>query len=158
MVSYVQEQEIIPSILHGGKNNDILLGGEGDDFLFGDNGDDTLIGGKGKDNLTGGFGNDTFVFSSGDGASRIDNADIITDFGTVANGFLSFFGVGGADKIGLAGDLKANMIDFEPLNDGAQTALKVNVNGTNQYLAVLNGNFNKNNLQFQENFVIPTIS
>ncbi|MCC3490989.1 MAG: hypothetical protein JGK03_11000 [Microcoleus sp. PH2017_25_DOB_D_A] len=144
--------------IRAGKNNDILLGGEVDDFLFGDNGDDTLIGGKGKDNLTGGFGNDTFVFSSGDGASRIDDADIITDFGTVVNGFLSFFGVGGADKIGLAGELKTNMIDFELLNGGAQTALKVNVNGTNQYLAVLNGNFNKNNLQFQENFVIPTIS
>jgi Ca2+-binding RTX toxin-like protein len=143
--------------IRAGKNNDILLGGEGDDFLFGDNDDDTLIGGKGKDNLTGGFGNDTFVFSSGDGASRIDDADIITDFGTVVNGFLSFFGVSGADKIGLAGDLKANMINFEPLNGNAQTALKVNVNGTNQYLAVLNGNFNKNNLQFQENFVIPTI-
>lgn len=163
--------------IYGGRENDSIFGGEFDDFLSGDRGNDTLIGGlsadnlnggydddvliggKGKDMLTGGFGSDIFVFSSDDSASRIDDADIITDFGTVVDdGFLSFFGVGGADKIGLAGELKANMIDFELLNGGAQTALKVKVNGTNQYLAVLNGNFNKNNLQFQENFVIPTIS
>ncbi|MEZ2226926.1 MAG: hypothetical protein ACBR50_11725 [Microcoleus sp.] len=139
--------------IYGGKDNDILLGGEGNDFLSGDLDDDTLIGGKGKDTLTGGFGSDTFVFSSGDGASRIDDADIITDFGT--GGFLGF---GGADKIGLADGLKANMIDVEPLNNGAQTVLKAKVNGITEYLAVLNGNFSRNDLKLQENFVIPTIS
>ncbi|WP_051339959.1 hypothetical protein [Planktothrix agardhii] len=139
--------------LYGGKDNDIILGGEYDDFLSGDRGDDILIGGKGKDYLTGGFGSDIFVFSPGDGASSRDDTDIITDFGT------GFFGFGGADRIGLADGLKADMIEVEEFKGGesgndARTALKVK--GSNEYLAVLNGNF-KNDLNFQDNFVIPTI-
>ncbi|MEG3921763.1 hypothetical protein QUA07_22010 [Microcoleus sp. T3_A4] len=137
--------------IYAGKDNDILFGGEGNDFLSGDRGDDTLIGGKNKDTLTGGFGSDTFVFSRGDTASSIGDADIITDFGN------SFIGFGGVDKIGLAGELKANMIDLESFNNGgARTALKVK--GTNEYLAVLNGTFSMADLKLQENFVIPTIS
>ena len=70
-------------------------------------------------------------------------------------------GFGGADRIGLADGLKADMIDDLEHFKGGQgdndprTALKVK--GTNEYLAVLNGNFNKGDLNFQENFVIPTI-
>ena len=163
--------------IYGEADNDILFGGKDDDFLSGDNGNDTLIGGLGADNLdggynddvliggkdkdmlTGGFGSDTFVFSSGEGTSSRDDADIITDFGTGANGFLSFFGLGGADRIALAGSLKADMIDLEPFNNGgARTALKAKVNGTTEYLAVLNGNFSRDDLKLQENFLIPTIS
>ncbi len=132
----------------GDSSADSLVGGKGNDSLLGEGGDDTLIGGKGKDNLTGGFGSDIFVFSPGDGAASRDEADIITDFGT------GFVGTGGADRIGLAGGLKADSIELETfggiLGIGERTALKAN----GQYLAVLNSKFSKNDLNFLENFSI----
>ena len=147
--------------LIGGENNDTLwgggdssadslVGGKGNDSLLGEGGDDTLIGGKGKDNLTGGLGSDIFVFSPGDGAASREEADIITDFGT------GFFGTGGADRIGLAGGLKADSIELETfggiLGIGERTALKVKADG--QYLAVLNSKFSASDLNFLENFSI----
>jgi Ca2+-binding RTX toxin-like protein len=139
--------------LTGESGNDTLTGGAGDDKLEGGNDDDTLIGGTGKDTLTGGFGSDTFVFSPGDGASSRDASDIIEDFGT---GLV--FGLGGVDRIALAGGLRAEQIQLEVfggnlLGFGKKTALIAN----GEYLAVLNGEFNKNSLNFIENFVIPTI-
>ena len=139
--------------LTGESGNDTLTGGAGDDKLEGGNDDDTLIGGTGKDTLTGGFGSDTFVFSPGDGASSRDDADIIEDFGT---GLV--FGVGGVDRIGLAGGLMEAQIQMEVfggnfLGFGKKTALIAN----SEYLAVLNGEFNKNDLRFEPNFIIPTI-
>lgn len=132
----------------GDSSADSLVGGKGNDSLLGEGGDDTLIGGKGKDNLTGGFGSDIFVFSPGDGAASRDEADIITDFGT------GFVGTGGADRIGLAGGLNSNMVEvvseggFGPF--GGQTVLKAN----GEFLAILNGKFNKSDLNFLDNFKI----
>jgi len=135
--------------IFGAKGDDTVIGGKGNDSLEGNGDDDTLIGGKGKDNLTGGFGSDIFVFSPGDGAASRDEADIITDFGT------GFVGTGGADRIGLAGGLKADSIELETFGGGIfgigeRTALKAN----GQYLAVLNSKFSKNDLNFLENFSI----
>ncbi|NJL67890.1 MAG: VWA domain-containing protein [Microcoleus sp. SM1_3_4] len=112
--------------IFGAKGDDTVIGGKGNDSLEGNADDDTLIGGKGKDNLTGGFGSDIFVFSPGDGAASRDEADIITDFGT------GFVGRGGADRIGLAGDLKADSIELETFGGGIfgigeRTALKLMV-------------------------------
>ena len=64
--------------LNGGEN--ILTGGAGDDTLSGGGKADTLIGGLGKDTLTGGAGND--VFSLLHFVSTLNQADIVTDFGT----------------------------------------------------------------------------
>ena len=50
------------------------------------------------------------------------------------------------------------MIDLEPFGgQGGTDRIALKVKGTNEYLAVLNGNFNRDALKFQENFVIPTI-
>jgi len=134
--------------INGAKDNDILFGGANDDIIWGGKEDDTLIGGKGKDTLTGGLGSDIFVFAPGDGAASRDEADIITDFGT------GFIVGGGTDRIGLAGGLKADMIQLETFGGtfgiGERTALKAN----GQYLAVLNSKFSKNDLNFWENFSI----
>ncbi len=149
--------------IFGGKGDDFISGNSGNDTLIGDlnadnldggDNDDVLIGGKGKDTLTGGSGSDTFVFSRGDGASSRDDADIITDFGT--GGLFGFFG--GVDRIALADGLKADMIDLEPFGgQGGTGPIALKVKGTNEYLAVLNGNFKRDDLKFQENFVIPTV-
>ncbi len=134
--------------IYGQKDNDILLGDKNDDIIWGGKEDDTLIGGQGKDTLTGGDGSDIFVFSPGDGAASREEADIITDFGT---GFLVG---GGADKIGLAGGLNSNIVEvvseggFGPF--GGQTVLKAN----GEFLAIINGKFNKSDLNFLDNFKI----
>jgi pimeloyl-ACP methyl ester carboxylesterase len=134
--------------LIGEGGNDTLIGGLGADNLNGGGDDDVLIGGQGKDVLKGDLGSDIFVFSPGDGASNRDDADIITDFGT------GFVGLGGADKIGLAGGLKLDMIEVVSEGGGGpfggQTALKAN----GEFLAIINGKFNKTDLNFQENFKI----
>ena len=67
-------------VLTGGAGNDILFGFGGDDTLNGQAGSDTLIGGLGKDTLTGGAGAD--VFSLLHFVSALNQADIVTDFGT----------------------------------------------------------------------------
>jgi Ca2+-binding RTX toxin-like protein len=62
--------------LQGVNGNDILDGGDGTDMLFGGDGDDTLRGGTGaNDHLRGDAGNDTYLFSSGDGNTSINNND-----------------------------------------------------------------------------------
>ena len=63
-----------------GSGNQTLNGGAGDDILIGGTGEDTLDGGTGRDHLAGGSGIDTFVIRAGDGASSIDDADIVYDF------------------------------------------------------------------------------
>jgi len=62
--------------IQGKGGNDTLLGGSGSDTLYGGAGDDTLSGGIGSnDYLNGGNGNDTYIFSIGDGDTRITNYD-----------------------------------------------------------------------------------
>jgi Ca2+-binding RTX toxin-like protein len=61
--------------IKGKGGNDTLLGGDGDDSLEGGEGNDILNGGKGSDYLTGGNGNDTYLYSLGDGETRISNSD-----------------------------------------------------------------------------------
>ena len=60
--------------------NQTLNGGAGDDVLIGAKGEDTLDGGAGRDHMAGGAGIDVFVIRAGDGASSIDDADIVYDF------------------------------------------------------------------------------
>ncbi|GAB4276642.1 MAG: hypothetical protein Fur0025_01960 [Oscillatoriaceae cyanobacterium] len=139
--------------LTGESGNDTLIGGNNDDILEGNDNDDFLIGGQGKDTLKGGFGSDTFVFSRGDGATSRDNADIIEDFG---NGLL---GTGGVDRIALAGDLKATMIQIETfggfLGIGQKTAIKTD---GGEYLAILNGDFNREQLGIIDGIDWPKFS
>ena len=67
-------------VLTGNGGVNILTGGVGDDTLSGEGRADTLIGGLGKDTLTGGAGAD--VFSLLHFVSTLNQADIVTDFGT----------------------------------------------------------------------------
>jgi len=66
--------------LIGDSGNDTLVGGDGQDVLEGGSGRDQLRGGKDKDILTGGGGRDEFTFSSSDSASKLEDADVVTDF------------------------------------------------------------------------------
>lgn len=149
--------------LTGESGNDLLLGGAGADILEGNNDSDTLIGGKGKDTLDGGLGSDTFVLALGDGGSTVDDADFITNF---RSGFLGAVQVGdarGVCKIGLAGDLKIG--DIQVVSAGSnKTALFAQANAADlsptipqdEYLAVLDGSFTKEQIQFQENFLVQS--
>lgn len=103
--------------LKGGEGHDRLYGDAGDDQLIGDSGNDTLVGsdrrdvlegssgrdqlngGKDKDILIGGGDRDEFVLSSADSASRLEDADVVTDFEN------------GRDKIKVTGG-----VTFEQLN------------------------------------------
>ena len=69
--------EALGDLLNGIEN---LIGGAGADVLTGDAGANILTGGGGNDTLSGGAGFD--VFSLLHFASRLDQADIVTDFGT----------------------------------------------------------------------------
>lgn len=134
--------------INGEQDNDIIFGGVNDERIWGGKGDDTLRGGQGKDTLTGGFGSDIFVFSPGDGSTIKDEADIITAFGT------GFIVGGGADRIGLAGGLNSNIVEVVSEGGvglfGGQTLLKAN----GEFLAIINGKFNKSDLNFIDTFNI----
>jgi hypothetical protein len=56
----------VPTVLHGGADNDELLGGSGSNLLFGDAGNDRLVGGVRSDLLIGGDGADTLIDTLGD--------------------------------------------------------------------------------------------
>ncbi|WP_447983402.1 calcium-binding protein [Nitrospira sp. Nam74] len=60
--------------VYGGAGHDVLTGNAGDDYLEGDQGNDILIGGIGDDVLKGGAGFDTYIYNSGDGNDRIEDA------------------------------------------------------------------------------------
>jgi Ca2+-binding RTX toxin-like protein len=60
--------------LYGSAGNDTLRGFGSDDYLQGDGGDDWLDGGTGSDTLNGGLGFDTYIYDSGDGTDRIEDA------------------------------------------------------------------------------------
>ncbi|MBD2068316.1 M10 family metallopeptidase C-terminal domain-containing protein [Leptolyngbya sp. FACHB-671] len=85
--------------LIGDSGNDALVGSDGRDILEGGSGREQLDGGKDKDILTGGGDRDKFVFSSADSASRLEDADVVTDFEN------------GRDKIKVTGG-----VTFEQLN------------------------------------------
>ncbi|MBP1621661.1 MAG: Ig family protein, partial [Acidobacteria bacterium] len=61
-------------VLYGEAGDDSLVGGVGDDALRGADGQDLLSGGTGRDLLDGGPGNDTYLFRSGDGFDRLEDA------------------------------------------------------------------------------------
>ena len=56
------------------------MDGAGNDQLYGSMGDDTLDGGVGSDRFWGGPGSDTIILRAGDGASTLQNANVLTDF------------------------------------------------------------------------------
>ncbi len=60
--------------LFGGGGHDVLLGQGGTDYLEGGAGHDILVGGAGDDELRGGTGFDTYLYTSGDGLDRIEDA------------------------------------------------------------------------------------
>jgi Ca2+-binding RTX toxin-like protein len=80
--------------LSGSAGNDKLYGEGDDDLLFGGEGDDLLWGGAGNDILQGGAGADTFVLAFNQGK------DLIRDFQI------------GEDKLGLAGTLRFDQLNF----------------------------------------------
>jgi hypothetical protein len=124
--------------LNGGTGNDSLDGGTGNDILLGGEGSDTLIGGAGSDTLSGGAGSDTFVINS------LDGSDTITDF--------SSGDVLQIDKASLGGATNFKLV---PTQDG-NTAVQVEVNGSFQTIATLNG-VNANQLQITKGANGPEI-
>ncbi|WP_447859842.1 calcium-binding protein [Nitrospira calida] len=60
--------------LFGGDGHDVLIGQGGTDYLEGGAGHDILVGGAGDDELRGGTGFDTYLYTSGDGLDRIEDA------------------------------------------------------------------------------------
>jgi Ca2+-binding RTX toxin-like protein len=56
---------VLPDILGGSPENDVLYGGYGDSSITGDDGTDVINGGVGDDNLGGGEGNDALIGGSG---------------------------------------------------------------------------------------------
>jgi Ca2+-binding RTX toxin-like protein len=59
----------------GGLGADVLTGGTGVDLLVGNPGHDRLADRAGADTLMGGVGFDTYVYNTGDGNDRIEDAD-----------------------------------------------------------------------------------
>ncbi len=97
-------------LLYGGKGSDTLLGGGEKDFLRGGADADSLDGGRGSDRLLGGTGNDTlaggpgggvdtFMFTSGDGADRINDFTLASDRIDLAAGLSHSFTASGSDSI-----------------------------------------------------------
>jgi Ca2+-binding RTX toxin-like protein len=61
-----------PTVVDGGRGDDILLGGSGNETFFGGPGNDTVDGNGGADTAFLGNGNDTFIWDPGDGSDTID--------------------------------------------------------------------------------------
>ena len=61
-----------PTVVDGGRGDDILLGGSGNETFFGGAGNDTVDGNGGADVAFLGYGNDTFIWDPGDGSDTID--------------------------------------------------------------------------------------
>ena len=119
-------------IILGGDGNDSIRGMGGHDVLFGDTGNDTLQGGFGNDILWGGSGNDRLIgdgyFQSGGQdtfvVARSSGTDTIVDFQV------------GVDRIGLAGDLALEHLEFsqQPAGD---TVIRDQISGGD--IAILKG-------------------
>jgi hypothetical protein len=61
-----------PTVVFGGRGDDILLGGSGNELFFGGRGNDFVDGNGGADTAFLGSGNDTFVWDPGDGSDTVD--------------------------------------------------------------------------------------
>ena len=61
-----------PTVVVGGRGDDILLGGSGNELFIGGPGNDTVDGNGGADVAFLGDGNDTFIWDPGDGSDTID--------------------------------------------------------------------------------------
>lgn len=61
-----------PTIVAGGRGDDILLGGGGSETFFGGRGNDFVDGNGGADTAFLGTGNDTFVWDPGDGSDTVE--------------------------------------------------------------------------------------
>ncbi|MEG4996473.1 DUF192 domain-containing protein [Microcoleus sp. B4-D4] len=118
--------------LFGGLSNDTIYGGQDSDWINGDRGSDLLIGGEGKDILTGGAGDDLFVIDTTSAAPTINEADVITDFGS------------GNDKIVLTDNIKFS--DLNIFVSDNQTVMQ-NKNSGN-YLGVVLGKPNLTETNF----------
>ncbi|MBE9161322.1 MULTISPECIES: DUF192 domain-containing protein [Microcoleaceae] len=118
--------------LFGGLSNDTIYGGQDSDWINGDRGSDLLIGGEGKDILTGGAGDDLFVIDTTSAAPTINEADVITDFGS------------GNDKIVLTDHIKFS--DLNIFVSDNQTVMQ-NKNSGN-YLGVVLGKPNLTETNF----------
>ena len=104
--------------------NQTLNGGAGDDILIGGTGEDTLDGGTGRDHLAGGSGIDTFVIRAGDGASSIDDADIVYDF------------TDGTDLIGMSG-LEYSQLTIEQGTGDYANHVVVKKTDTGEFLVII---------------------
>jgi RTX calcium-binding nonapeptide repeat (4 copies) len=61
-----------PTIVAGGRGDDILLGGSGDELFFGGRGNDFVDGNGGADTAFLGGGNDNFTWDPGDGSDTVE--------------------------------------------------------------------------------------
>lgn len=120
--------------VYGGTESDVIFGNNDQDTLFGDGGDDSIYGGQGNDGLIGGTGNDLLLGDRGnDTLVGISNDNLgytlITDFN------------GDEDKLLLAGTPDLYTIGNLPANVPPGVAIfKLNANGSQQLLAVVQGN------------------
>ncbi len=120
--------------VYGGSESDIIFGNNDQDTLFGDGGDDSIYGGQGNDSLIGGTGSDLLLGDRGnDTLVGISNENLgytlITDFD------------GNEDKLLLGGTPDLYTIGNLPANVPAGVAIfKLNPNGSQQLLAVVQGN------------------
>jgi len=120
--------------VYGGPDADVIFGNNDEDTLFGDGGDDSIYGGQGNDSLIGGTGSDLLLGDRGnDTLVGISNENLgytlITDFN------------GNEDKLLLGGTRDLYTIGNFPANVPAGVAIfKLNPNGSQQLLAVVQGN------------------
>lgn len=113
--------DTLANVIIGEAGADSVVGFGGDDSLAGGAGDDTLIGGLGKDTLSGGDGADLFVFASAGATPVGSGRDVIADFvagdaidltridaqsGVEGRQGFTFLGLGSADRVVGAGELK----------------------------------------------------
>lgn len=120
--------------VYGGPESDVIFGNNDQDTLFGDSADDSIYGGQGNDSLIGGTGSDLLLGDRGDDTLLgISNENLgytlITDFD------------GNEDKLLLGGTRDLYTIGNLPANVPAGVAIfKLNPNGSQQLLAVVQGN------------------
>jgi Ca2+-binding RTX toxin-like protein len=134
-----------PSIINGGRGNDILSGGNGDDQIFGGGGADYLYGRIGNDALQGDVGYDNMLGGPGDD-SIVPDSDLSGDdtiFGQEGNDIVTY--AARTDEVAAFVTVGAPAIttddriapDIESLIGGSGDDLLVN--GTRRGIVILGG-------------------
>ena len=112
-----------PTIVEGGKGDDILLGGSGNELFLGGRGDDFVDGNGGTDVAFLGEGEDSFVWDPGDGSDTIDGGsgrDTHVFNGAAGNEIMAATADGGRVRFTRnLGTIVMDLNDFEALDVNA---------------------------------------